>query len=347
MPQIEPMIQLENIGLLKMAVHRIGREDELNVLSDTCFDDWALEESELLKKIFLKPFTTHHITFEFKHEVNLDYNPLFQLSKLLQDNTDFLSVSKDIGKHLISCSKHANIKQGDLYITQFAGVKWGENFYEALGIFKFEDKDTYLETNLEPDQTLINFKKGLGSRKPDKACLIIFTEEPYTLLIIDSNNGDTDYWQQEFINHRPKNDDVNHTNNYLSLTKNFITEHMPQEFVVSKADQIDLLNRSVDYFKSHDTFDRQEFMEEVIHHDDMIRSFQQFEERQQKENQWELQDQFEISNQAVKKQARIFKSVIKLDKNFHIYIHGNKELIEQGIESDGRKYYKIYYAEES
>ena len=78
----------------------------------------------------------------------------------------------------------------------------------------------------------------------------------------------------------------------------------------------------------------------------MIRSFEQFEARQQRENQWEISDQFEISDQAVKKQARIFKSVIKLDKNFHIYVHGNKELIEQGIEPDGRKYYKIYYAEE-
>lgn len=26
--------------------------------------------------------------------------------------------------------------------------------------------------------------------------------------------------------------------------------------------------------------------------------------------------------------------------------HGNKELIEQGVEKDGRKYYKIYYENE-
>lgn len=60
----------------------------------------------------------------------------------------------------------------------------------------------------------------------------------------------------------------------------------------------------------------------------------------------DLSNSFEISSQAVKKQTRVFKSVLKLDKNFHIYIHGNKELIEQGIEKDGRKYYKIYYQNE-
>ena len=49
---------------------------------------------------------------------------------------------------------------------------------------------------------------------------------------------------------------------------------------------------------------------------------------------------------AVKKQARVFKSVLKLDKNFHIYIHGNRDLIEQGTDERGRKYYNIYYEEE-
>ena len=66
-----------------------------------------------------------------------------------------------------------------------------------------------------------------------------------------------------------------------------------------------------------------------------------------KENDIQLIDSFEISTQAVNKQARIFKSVLKLDKNFHIYIHGNRELIEQGIDENGRKYYKIYYEREA
>ena len=49
----------------------------------------------------------------------------------------------------------------------------------------------------------------------------------------------------------------------------------------------------------------------------------------------------------MKKQARAFKSVLKLDKNFHIYIHGDRNMIEQGIDNDGRKFYKIYYQEEN
>ncbi len=61
----------------------------------------------------------------------------------------------------------------------------------------------------------------------------------------------------------------------------------------------------------------------------------------------EFQDNFKIAVQSLKKQARIFNSVLKLDKNFHVYIHGDRELIERGQDSDGRKYYKIYYENES
>ena len=59
-----------------------------------------------------------------------------------------------------------------------------------------------------------------------------------------------------------------------------------------------------------------------------------------------LADDFDISDSAVKKQARTLKSVIKLDKNFHIYIHGNRNLIEQGEDKNG-KFYKVYYHEEN
>jgi hypothetical protein len=49
----------------------------------------------------------------------------------------------------------------------------------------------------------------------------------------------------------------------------------------------------------------------------------------------------------VKRQARIFKSVLKLDKNFHIYIHGDRNKIEHGVDESGRKFYKIFYEQET
>ena len=60
----------------------------------------------------------------------------------------------------------------------------------------------------------------------------------------------------------------------------------------------------------------------------------------------QLENSFDVNQTAVKKQGRAFKSVIKLDKNFHIYIHGNRNLVEQGEDEHG-KYYKLYFQEES
>jgi hypothetical protein len=105
--------------------------------------------------------------------------------------------------------------------------------------------------------------------------------------------------------------------------------------------------RSVEYFKTRESFDKKEFEKEVFQDAGIIKSFRNFDSNYREENDIELTDNFDISPQAVKKQARVFKSVLKLDKNFHIYIHGDRELIEQGVDKDGRKYYTIYYQDES
>ena len=101
----------------------------------------------------------------------------------------------------------------------------------------------------------------------------------------------------------------------------------------------------MNYFKENHSFDLQDCASEVIQQPEVIESFKQFREDYQKENEVTLQDQFDISDEAVKKQARSFKSVIKLDKNFHIYVHGNSNLIEKGSDEKG-KFYKVYYTEE-
>ena len=120
------------------------------------------------------------------------------------------------------------------------------------------------------------------------------------------------------------------------------TDALPNLIVISAR-----VNRSVQYFKSHAEFDREEFTQEVFAQEGAIKSFNKYSDRFQSENNVELADNFEISAHAVKRQARIFKSVLKLDKNFHIYIHGDRNRIEQGVDEAGRKFYKIYYDQES
>lgn len=341
------MIQIEDTVISQLMLHRVCANEGRSVLSEALFDPTDDTEDAVLKKLFLKPFMSHATTFEFHHSINLEYNVLFGLAKSIYEGADFAEYSKNIAQHLLETSKHPNIKDGDLFVVRFLDVQLGNRHYEGLGIYKFEDKESYIETAIGGKQVDLQFRKGLGSKKPDKACLVLFTDEPYTLLVIDSNSSETDYWQNDFIKHKAKNDFVNNTTDFLTLAKNFITDQIPTEYEVNKSEQLNLLNRSVEYFKSHETFDKQEFETEVFGDEKVIQSFRNFDESWREEHELELSDNFEISAQAVKKQARVFKSILKLDKNFHIYIHGDRELIEQGTESDGRKFYKIYYDNES
>ena len=131
------------------------------------------------------------------------------------------------------------------------------------------------------------------------------------------------------------------------MYKNFVTDKIDEQFEVSKADKIDLLNKSIKYFKEKDHFDLDEFSNEVIGHQDGIALFKDYKKQYEHDFDAPIEDSFAISNVAVKKQARVYKSVLKLDRNFHIYIHGNKELIEKGFDEEkNMNYYKVYFREE-
>ncbi|MEM7299072.1 MAG: nucleoid-associated protein, partial [Bacteroidota bacterium] len=300
-----------------------------------------------LKNIFLKPFEGTINTYQFKHEVDLELNVLYQLSRQIHQKEEIGETQEGIISHLRTSSRHPNIKEGELFIVRFSELMLGAKIVDGLGIFKVEKKDSFLETPDWTKEPTLLFKEGIGEKKLDKACLILFTEDPYTILAYDNNSSEAVYWNNDFINLDFKRDHVNDTNHFLQMTKSYITDQLPEEFEVSKTDQIDLLNKSIGYFKSHEQFDQTEFEVEVFGDATAIESFRYFDKQYQDEMDLERSDSFKIAANSVKKQARIFKSVLKLDKNFHVYIHGNRELIERGEDSDGRKFYKIYYENES
>jgi hypothetical protein len=176
-------------------------------------------------------------------------------------------------------------------------------------------------------------------------------ENGYKVVVIDHTNRGQDaaaYWKDQFLQLKIRNDSFNQTNNTLGIYKNFVTQKLDDEFELSKADKIDLLNKSMKYFKEKDTFDMDEFAGEVIGNPQAIESFKNFKSQYEQEFDSPIADTFEISGNAVKKQQRVYKSVLKLDKNFHIYIHGDKELIEKGFdEGKSMNYYKVYFREEA
>jgi hypothetical protein len=350
------MISFFEATLSQLSIHRIGNklQDEYMILSEEPV--YVRDEllSRLLQQYFLSPYEKVNEVYRFMHPSNnLDLNEAFHFaSEIFEHKTTFHENSKQFAKHLFDISNHPKIKSGELYVAYFNNVQIEGELLDAIGIFKSETKETYLKVYPEKEGFNVSYEQeAININKLDKGCLIFNTEkeEGYKVAVIDQTNRSTEavYWKDDFLKLKIRNDAYNQTQNVLGIYKNFVTQKIDDEFEISKADKIDLLNRSMKYFKEKETFDMDEFSNEVIGNPQGIESFKNFKKNYEDEFETPIADNFDISDAAVKKQARVFKSVLKLDKNFHIYIHGNKELIEKGFDdSKAMNYYKVYFKEE-
>jgi hypothetical protein len=346
------MIDYENAEIKHIAVHKVGNKltDDGIHLSKVAVRFEDAYTPTVLLKYFIHSFNTDEL-FRFVHPTDLSLNEVYTfVSKIFEQPEALHLQSVEVAKHLYEQSVHPKISSGELCVVYFTGLIIDERSVRAIGIFKSENKDTFLKIDVGSDDFKISYDDGINVNKVEKGCLIFDDErtDGFRLCMIDSQrSGDAQYWKEHFLNVQPISNDYHNTKDFLSIAKDYVTKQLTEDFEVSKADQIDFLNRSVNYFKHNETFEKEDFVEAVFQDKGIIESFNSFDETYRSENNIQMNDTFEISPMAVKKQARIFKSVLKLDKNFHIYIHGDRDLIEQGVDNDGRKYYKIYFDEES
>ncbi len=304
----------------------------------------------ILSQYFLTSFKFEEL-YSLYHQTDIALNEVYSyVSKIFENHEQFHQQSMNLAAHLYEKSVYPKIKTGEFYVIYFKDCILDEHTADAIGLFKSENKETFLKIFQNTENFNIESEEGININKLDKGCLIfnIDKENGYVVAVVDNTNKgeDAKYWIDDFLHVRPRKDEYYNTHNVLSLCKNFVTKELPQQFDVQKADQADLLNRSVQFFKEKDSFDMEEFTNEVFAQREVIDSFNKYKENYEQDRDLEIADSFTISESAVKKQARAFKSVIKLDKNFHIYVHGNRNLIEQGEDEKG-KFYKVYYQEES
>ncbi len=344
-------VDYSQIEITRLITHHIGnpmREEELILSkSETVIDK---DTQALILTYFLRPMKAESF-YAFQHSVDLSMNEIYSLCQsLFHDQTQLLEISQHISKLLYEQSNHPKIKQGELNVVYFSNIILGDELVDAIGIYKSENDVPFLKMERQMDHFNIQHEYGFEIKGMDKGCLIFNTEKSdgYRLLIVDNANKSAEavYWKDDFLKVKPVADEYYQTSQFLSMTKHFATREFAENFDAPRADQIDLLNRSVQYFKDRDIFEQKTFEEEVLQQPEVIDSFRNFDQTYTQENNIDRPDQFEISTPAVKKQSRYMKSVLKLDKNFHVYIHGDRQMIERGVEEDGRKYYKLYYEEE-
>jgi len=343
------MVSFEDSELINIAIHHVGnkiQEEPLEITDELV--DFNPEIKLLLKQYFTKFFKDQPL-YHFHHNEDPRFNEGYHYaSEFFADPEQLLQVSKKIAQHLYDSTDHPNIKSGECHLVHFDNVYFGDEVCDVLGIFKSENKDTFIKVFPEGGRYNLEKEEGININKLDKGCLIfnVSAEEGYRMMVIDRTNPshEAQYWTEQFLKARQVEDNYFHTAHYMKMCKDFASEAFPE---ASKADQLALVNESKQYFNEQEIFDKRSFHEKVLQEPEVIEAFENYKSDYQQTNEIQVHDEFDIAPTAVKHLKRVFKSVIKLDKNFHIYVHGNRDLIRKGYdEESGMNFYQVFYKEE-
>lgn len=337
--------------IARLSLHHVGNKhlEEPLTLSEATV---SLEEpTRQALAVYFGLHKTPEEYYQLDHPSDLALNEVYNyVRQIFADPETLHTQSGHLARHLYACSTHPNIKGGEFYVAYFQDCMVEGFTCDAIGLFKSEHRDTFLKIAEQSGKLDVTSEEGIDINKLDKGCIVynIEADDGYVVAVRDNTNRgeEAQYWKDEFLQLKARSDAYHQTQHMVSMCQDFIKRELPEKFEVSKADQADLLNRSAQFFKEEEQFDLNTFSHSVMGAPEVIDDFTAYKAEYERERQIEVGDGFDISAPAVKRKAKGFKSVLKLDKNFHIYIHGNREMIERGVDEFGRKYYKIYYEEE-
>lgn len=342
------MINYQEARITELAIHRIGfdLDDEQMIITDhlTGIDDPILRRS--LLRYFCGNFTDPSF---YKMDTDSDDRLVTDSVKDIFENpTSLAGHSIALAKKLHAHSHHPNIRSGEFIVAHIQDVLIEDELTEVIAIFKAESQDSIVQIIRNHADVDVSLKEGIFPGKVDKACLIfnIDQESGYKILAKDRTNPgkESKYWIEDFLQLQPMEDDYFFTTHYINATKEFLKDRAKPMFDIDKGTEVGILAKSQNYFNKEQELDPVTYESEVFgDHPELVSEFQDYRQEYGERKNTDLNKNFSIDSQSLQKNSRVFRSVLKLDKNFHIYVHGNRNMIERGVDPDGRKYYKLYY----
>lgn len=349
------MLNLYATQLETVSLHRVGNNHrgEPLFLSENPYplND---EVGGLLKEYFFKPFREKEENyFRFHHEAGLDFHPIYEAARKVFDSPQALhGVSRDIAKHLFAQSRHPHIKSGECYVVHMTDVMLDNERVDALGIFKSEVKQDFLQFQEKGSNLDLLVQQGVNLQRLDKGCLIFNREAEagFKVLSVDSNRYDAKYWIEEFLGLTPLTDENFYTKNYLKFCQNFARDVvLPAE---DKQQEVLFVNKAVNHFAKNDTFEESNFLNEVLENPELIPEFKHY--KTEKGPKYSIEDvsSFQIANKAVSDSRKKIKNVIALDTNIQIKLdfinpESAEKYVEKGWDEErGMYYYLVYFNKE-
>ncbi len=347
------MINRSSASIKSMVIHKIGNQ---TIGTDIEYSKVAINiEDEAVSATFLNSCLDvfkEPIFYKFNDDsLATDGNIVMnECENVFNGESEMYEASIHITRQLYNKSVKSNIKQSYFALLHILDLMVDDELVDGILMCKFEIQEAvYTFENIED---VINMTETYGyiPSRLDKISLVLNTnaEDGYKLLNIDKTNfgGDAKYWKDEFLNIGLIGSDYTYTTDYMKVTGNFLKARKPLEEILEKGAEMDVLGRSADYFKKNKSFDEREYKNEVFQNPQLIEAFDDYKTNWMEKSRRPMAETFDLDTIAMKKNESIFKSVIKLDKNFHIYVHGDRNKIQKGIDEEGKKYYVLYYNEE-
>ena len=345
------MINLFNTHIESLSIHRVGNKsrNEAIFLSE---NQYGLNDEivPILKEYFFKSFREKEENyFQFAHEVDLEYNDMFNLAtEIFANPSSVHEVSKKITQHLFEQSNHPHIKNGEVYVTYLTNVSIDNNVVDAIGIFKSELRTDFLQFEEKGSNLEMILQEGINLNKLDKGCLIFNhkKEEGYKILTVDSNRYDARYWLEHFLAVDAFQDENFMTKKYLKFCQEFAKEVVfPAE---DKKQEVMFMNRAVNHFAKNDNFEETAFLNEVMDNPDLIPEFKSYKADRGEKYSIEDVTSFPIANAAVTDARKSIKNVINLDTHIQIKLdfinpESAEKFVEKGWDEEKQMYYYLVY----
>ena len=331
-----------------VCIHQVGNKiaDEGIRFSQNPIE-LSAELNDVLLKYFINSFQYDEL-YKCHHDSDIILNEVYNYCFTIFSNPNLIQgESINLVKHLYNQSTHPKIKAGEFYVVYFSNCNVNGKYVDAIGLFKSENKDTFLKINSKGENFEIESESGININKLDKGCLIFNIEEEngYVVAIVDNTNkgSEAKYWTDDFLHVKPRKDSFSQTQNMISLCKSFVSQ-LPSDN--GKVEKATYMNRSVEALKE-ELVNVNTFAENVFKDQGLVSEFKQYKEAYQKERDIEIDETFETASTAIKRRAIGTMTTIKLDKNFDINIHGGEQYLERGYDEErGMHYYKLFFKEE-
>ncbi|WP_077928854.1 nucleoid-associated protein [Wohlfahrtiimonas populi] len=196
------MLNISSATIEKIIIHQVGNigREEACVFSEASVKPSASLETLLLEH-YLLPLSELEDAYEFKAGDLTDVIAGYA-KEIFTADADFHDASIKIAGHLHSMTNHPNIMGGDFIIILFDNIFMNSKETKALGLFKVESKDDYLD--IYDNNGTLEFieKEGISLRDIQKGALIFASDE--SVLAIDSQKRRTKYWHDDFLSLKPK-----------------------------------------------------------------------------------------------------------------------------------------------